>query len=84
MSGLVINILNERDSACLSGGRRLACTVGERPPGGQRPEPALRRLLAVLGRLMDTRQRNIAINIALNGSSILHTQVNGLSIRPSA
>jgi hypothetical protein len=89
MSGLVITILDARDCARLSGGRQCGTALPERVQDGRWRGPALNRMLATLIRLLRTGQRNIdqrniAINIALHGSSILNAQTNGLSLRRSA
>ncbi|MDI9405998.1 MAG: hypothetical protein QM522_04750 [Chitinophagaceae bacterium] len=99
MSGPVITILNPHVCAHLSGGRQCGSAPPERRQGGRWRGAGLNRLLATLIRLLRTDQdnshqpnspqhtidqRNIAINIALHGSSILTAQANGLSLRRSA
>jgi hypothetical protein len=86
-----MDLLCDREAACLSGGHRPAWGRGGSPMASvQRGRPGRMLFgnggLSGLGNSITTNvnQFNIAINIIFNGGSIVNNQLNGIDLSVSA
>jgi hypothetical protein len=86
-----MDLLCDREAACLSGGHRPAWGRGGSPMASlQRGRPGRALFgnggLSGLGNSITTNvnQFNIAINIIFNGGSIVNNQLNGIDLSVSA
>jgi hypothetical protein len=87
-----MDLLCDREAACLSGGHRQARGRGGLPMVSLLRRMAAGGMLFGSGGLMNlgnsittnVNQFNIAINIIFNGGSIVNNQLNGLGLSVSA
>lgn len=87
-----MELLCDRDAACLSGGHRHARGRGGSPMASLPGRMGAGGMLFGSGGLMNlgnaittnVNQFNIAINIIFNGGSIVNNQLNGLGLSVSA